>query len=77
MFFCKAAIHRPKGGLMKGSLTGRSILIVEEEPLIVMDITQALEESGAEINNDKHPSARPASRGARQIVGRHPGSFAR
>jgi DNA-binding response OmpR family regulator len=38
-----------KGGLMKGSLTGRSILIVEDEPLIVMDITQALEDSGAEL----------------------------
>jgi DNA-binding response OmpR family regulator len=34
---------------MKGSLTGRSILIVEDEPLIVMDITQALEDSGAEL----------------------------
>ena len=34
---------------MKGSLTGRSILIVEDEPIIVMDITQALEESGAEL----------------------------
>ena len=34
---------------MKGSLTGCSILIVEDEPLIVMDITQALEESGAEL----------------------------
>ena len=32
-----------KGGLMKGSLTGCSILIVEDEPLIVMDTTQALE----------------------------------
>jgi DNA-binding response OmpR family regulator len=38
-----------KGGLMKGSLTGRSLLIVEDEPIIVMDITQALEESGAEV----------------------------
>jgi DNA-binding response OmpR family regulator len=38
-----------KEGLMKGSLTGRSILIVEDEPLLVMDITQALEESGAEL----------------------------
>ena len=34
---------------MKGSLTGRSILIVEDEPIIVMDITQALEDSGAEL----------------------------
>jgi DNA-binding NtrC family response regulator len=34
---------------MEGSLTGRSILIVEDEPLIVMDITQALEGSGAEL----------------------------
>jgi len=34
---------------MKGSLRGRSILIVEDEPLIVMDITQALEDSGAEL----------------------------
>jgi len=34
---------------MKGSLTGRSILIVEDEPLIVMDITQAFEGSGAEL----------------------------
>jgi hypothetical protein len=28
-------------GLMKGSLTGRSILIVEDEPIIVMDITHS------------------------------------
>ena len=34
---------------MDGSLTGRSILIVEDEPLIVMDITQAFEDSGAEL----------------------------
>jgi DNA-binding response OmpR family regulator len=34
---------------MKGSLTGHSILIVEDQPLIVMDITQALEDSGAEL----------------------------
>jgi DNA-binding response OmpR family regulator len=34
---------------MKGSLTGLSILIVEDEPIIVMDITQALEASGAEV----------------------------
>jgi DNA-binding response OmpR family regulator len=34
---------------MAGSLTGRSILIVEDEPLIVMDITQAFEGSGAEV----------------------------
>ena len=34
---------------MEGSLTGRSILIVEDEPLIVMDITQAFEGSGAEL----------------------------
>jgi DNA-binding response OmpR family regulator len=34
---------------MKGSLTGRSILIVEDQPLIAMDITQALEDSGAEL----------------------------
>jgi DNA-binding response OmpR family regulator len=36
-------------GFMQGSLTGRSILIVEDEPLIVMDITQAFEGSGAEL----------------------------
>ena len=34
---------------MCGSLTGRSILIVEDEPLIVMDITQAFEGTGAEL----------------------------
>ena len=34
---------------MKGSLMGRSILIVEDEPPIVMDVTQALEDSGAEL----------------------------
>ena len=34
---------------MKGSLTGRSILIVEDEPLIVMDISQAFEDAGAEL----------------------------
>jgi DNA-binding response OmpR family regulator len=34
---------------MKGSLTGRSVLVVEDEPLIAMAISQALEESGAEV----------------------------
>jgi hypothetical protein len=34
---------------MKGSLTGRSILVVEDEPLIAMAVSQALEESGAEV----------------------------
>jgi len=34
---------------MKGSLIGRSILVVEDEPLIAMAISQALEESGAEV----------------------------
>ena len=34
---------------MKGSLTGRSILVVEDEPLIAMAISQALEELGAEV----------------------------
>jgi DNA-binding response OmpR family regulator len=34
---------------MKGSLTGRSILVVEDEPIIAMAISQALEESGAEV----------------------------
>ena len=31
------------------SLKGRSILIVEDEPLIVMDITRAFEHTGAEL----------------------------
>jgi DNA-binding response OmpR family regulator len=31
------------------SLAGRAILIVEDEPLIVMDITQAFEHTGAEL----------------------------
>jgi DNA-binding response OmpR family regulator len=30
-------------------LTGRSILIVEDEPLIVMDISRAFEHTGAEL----------------------------
>ena len=34
---------------MEGSLTGRSILIVEDDPIIVIDITQAFEDSGAEL----------------------------
>jgi len=34
---------------MRGSLTGRSILIVEDEPLIVMDIAQAFEATGAAL----------------------------
>jgi DNA-binding response OmpR family regulator len=33
------------------SLQGRSILIVEDEPLIVMDITQALESAGAAVTS--------------------------
>jgi DNA-binding response OmpR family regulator len=39
------------------SLEGRSILIVEDEPLIVMDITQAFEATGAALtttNTLKH-----------------------
>ena len=34
---------------MHAPLTGRSILIVEDEPLIVMDITKAFEGTGAEL----------------------------
>jgi DNA-binding response OmpR family regulator len=33
----------------RATLDGRSILIVEDEPLIVMDITQAFEGSGAAL----------------------------
>ena len=32
-------------------LAGRSILIVEDEPFIVMDITQAFENTGAELTS--------------------------
>jgi DNA-binding NtrC family response regulator len=42
---------------MKSTLEGRSILIVEDEPLIVMDLTQALEQTGAAVtttNTLKH-----------------------
>ncbi len=38
-----------KGYPMQGLLTGRSILVVEDEPLIVMDITKAFEGTGAEL----------------------------
>ena len=34
---------------MQGLLTGRSILVVEDEPLIVMDIAKAFEGTGAEL----------------------------
>ena len=43
--------------MQRPSLEGRSILIVEDEPLIVMDITQAFEASGAALtttNTLKH-----------------------
>ena len=43
--------------MQRPSLEGRSILIVEDEPLIVMDITQAFEPTGAELtttNTLKH-----------------------
>ena len=63
-------------GLMKGSLTGRSILIVEDEPIIVMDITQGFEDSGAELtttNTLRHALLLVEH----DIVGRHPGSSAR
>jgi hypothetical protein len=33
--------------MQRPSLDGRSILIVEDEPLIVMDITQQFEATGA------------------------------
>ena len=35
--------------MQRPSLEGRSILIVEDEPLIVMDITQAFEGTGAAL----------------------------
>ena len=49
---------------MKGSLTERSILIVEDEPLIVMDITQAFEESSHEASRfaDLHSRRRAPQR---------------
>jgi DNA-binding NtrC family response regulator len=34
-------------------LTGRSILIVEDEPLIAMDLTQAFERAGARVTTSK------------------------
>ena len=43
--------------MLRPSLEGRSILIVEDEPLIVMDITQAFEATGAALtttNTLKH-----------------------
>jgi len=35
--------------MQRPTLEGRSILVVEDEPLIVMDITQAFEGTGAEL----------------------------
>ena len=43
--------------MQRPSLEGRSILVVEDEPLIVMDITQAFEATGAALtttNTLKH-----------------------
>ena len=37
--------------MQRPSLEGRSILIVEDQPLIVMDITQAFEATGAELTS--------------------------
>jgi DNA-binding response OmpR family regulator len=37
--------------MQRPSLEGRSILIVEDEPLIVMDITQAFEPTGAQLTS--------------------------
>ena len=34
---------------MEGSLTGRLILIAEDEPLIALDVKQTFEEEGAEV----------------------------
>jgi ActR/RegA family two-component response regulator len=53
------ALSRAKKGypMAPQTLQGRSILIVEDEPLIVMDITQALEGAGASVtttNTLKH-----------------------
>jgi len=39
--------------MQRPSLEGRSILIVEDEPLIVMDITQAFEPTGAALTTTK------------------------
>ena len=35
--------------MQRPSLEGRSILVIEDEPLITLDITQAFEGTGAEI----------------------------
>src|SRR6476660_8737459 len=37
--------------MARPSLTGRSILIVEDEPLIVLDLTTALEHNGAAVTS--------------------------
>ena len=37
--------------MQRPTLHGRSILVVEDEPLIVMDITQAFEHTGAEVTS--------------------------
>jgi len=37
--------------MQRPSLEGRSILVVEDEPLIVMDITQAFEATGAAVTS--------------------------
>jgi DNA-binding NtrC family response regulator len=37
--------------MKRPSLDGRSILVVEDEPLITLDITQAFEGTGAEITS--------------------------
>jgi CheY-like chemotaxis protein len=39
----------PSENVMQGTLTGRHILIVEDDPMIALDMTEALEPTGASI----------------------------
>jgi hypothetical protein len=64
-----AALKRATHGTF--NLQGWSILIVKDNPIVVMDITLALEHTGAALNDHEHAQARSRARGARWAVGRH------
>ena len=63
--------------MQRPSLEGRSILIVEDEPLIVMDITQAFEGTGAALTTTNALHHASILVETRRAIRCHPRSCAR
>ena len=62
--------------MQRPTLQGRSILIVEDEAIIAMDLTMALESAGAEVTSTGTLKHALLPGGARWAVSRYSGPWA-